>query len=181
MPGHTSHGKAYIEPERHDELSDGVPDGALQEQARAEHKAGAGRIPKGASAIATLGGKSRKGKTYLSHSLDSTALPPEDIRRARTLRNANAAEIAATVGGGECGVGASLLLKFCAQKTAAAEAAFRAGDFETFRKLSESARMDLMYAREHAAKTALARRDGGVDQWDPLANARRELAAKAGT
>ena len=68
-----------------------------------------------------------------------------------------AGEIASTVGGGRCGIAASLFVKFCAQKTAAAEEAFAKGDFETHRKLSESARMDLLYAREHAAKEAAAR------------------------
>jgi hypothetical protein len=73
------------------------------------------------------------------------------------LRKALSGEIARTVGGGECGIAASLFLKWAAQKTAAAEEAYVAGDYETHRKLSESARMDVLYAREHAAKEALSR------------------------
>jgi hypothetical protein len=117
------------------------------------------------------GGKRRKGTTRLSHHIDSATLSPESARRARALRRALAGEIAATVGGGVCGVAVSLLVKFAAQKTACAEDAFNAGDLEAFRKLTESARMDVLYAREHAAKAAKSRADSG---WvnpdvDPLA------------
>ena len=47
--------------------------------------------------------------------------------------------------------------KFAAQKTAAAEEAFETGDYETHRKLTESARMDVLYGCEHAVKDAVAR------------------------
>jgi hypothetical protein len=70
------------------------------------------------------------------------------------------------VGGGRCGVAASLFLKFASQKTAAAEVAYQAGDFEMHRKLSESARMDILYSREHAAKEAASRpRAPGAVPW----------------
>ena len=87
----------------------------------------------------------------------SPTLTAESVRRARTLRRMLSAEVATTVGGGHCGIAASLFIKFASQKTAAAEEAFTAGDFETHRKLSESARMDILYAREHAAKEAASR------------------------
>jgi hypothetical protein len=104
-----------------------------------------------------MGGKAHKGTTKLSHRIDAPKLAPTSQKRARTLRRAVAGEIARTVGGGVCGIAASLFVKFAAQKTAAAEEAYQAGDYETHRKLTESARMDILYAREHAAKEAQAR------------------------
>jgi hypothetical protein len=167
MPVAPKNGVPYVEVERHDELSSGVPTPAdVQAQARAEHKAGNGRIPPGARALPALGGKAMKGTTKLSHRIEAGQLSPVSVARARTLRKALSSELASGVGGGRCGVAASLFLKFAAQKTAAAEEAFAAGDYDTHRKLSESARMDILYAREHAAKEAAARPRGPVD---PLA------------
>jgi hypothetical protein len=162
MPEVTSHDRRYIEPERHDGLSTGVP------AARSgTHKRDAGRFVGGpdGSAIAAgaKGGKNRKGTTKLSHRIDAPTLSPTSQRRARVLRRALAGEIASTVGGGHCGIAASLFIKFASQKTAAAEEAFARGDFEDHRKLSESARMDVLYAREHAAKEAAARPRAHVD------------------
>ena len=156
MPSHRSHGRPYAQPERHDELSDGVPTGALV--GAGTQRRPDGTFAPGASALAARGGKAHKGRTRLSHRIDAPTLTPESQRRARVLRKALAGEIASTVGGGHCGIAASLFIKFAAQKTAAAEEAFAAGHFETHRKLTESARMDLLYAREHAAKEAAARK-----------------------
>jgi hypothetical protein len=168
MPDHRSHGFPYEQPPRHNELAAGIA-----EQARAsDSPKPSGQLEQGASTVPALGGRAHKGKTALSHRIQSPTLSPEDARRARTLRNALARELAATVGGGECGVAASLFLKFAAQKTAAAEAAYQAGDYETHRKLSESARMDVLYAREHAAKTAEARK-ASTGWVDPLAKWRK--------
>lgn len=169
MPDHRSHGFAYIEPERHDELSAG-----LAAVRTGEQKRDVGRFMPGADGSAALagakGGGKHKGRTRLSHRIDAGTLTPTSVKRARTLRRALSGEIAATVGGGVCGVAASLFIKFASQKTAAAEEAFAKGDYETHRKLTESARMDVLYAREHAAKEAAARPRGPVD---PLANWRR--------
>jgi hypothetical protein len=162
MPESTSHGFPYVEPPRHDELPAGVP-----EQARAgDQRRSDGTLEQGASTIPALGGKAHKGKTYLSHRVDSPNLDPKSLKRARNLRNALSRELAASVGGGVCGVAASLFLKFASQKTAAAEEAFQRGDYDMHRKLSESARMDVLYAREHAAKEGAARPKAPVD---PLA------------
>jgi hypothetical protein len=170
MPTSTSHNFKYFEPERHDGLSDGVRE---QEQASDERKAN-GQLAQGASAVPSLGGRALKGRTYLSHKIVTpSSMGPNDSKRARTLRNALSREIAAGVGGGVCGVASSLFLKFAAQKTAAAEVAFQAGDFETHRKLTESARMDVLYAREDAAKAAQARPQGPAD---PMARIRARLA-----
>jgi hypothetical protein len=154
-PVSTSHGKPYIEAERHDELTDGVVDS--QGRASDPRKPG-GQLEQGASDTPRKGGQAHKGKTLLSHRIEAGTLSPTSVTRARTLRRAMAGEIAREVGGGVCGVVASLLIKFCAQKTAAAEEAFLRGDYEAHRKLSESARMDALYAREHAAKAALSRK-----------------------
>lgn len=165
MPATRSHGFPYIEAERHDELSAGTAAASNGAQKR-----DAGRFVGGADGSAivagAVGGSRRKGTTKLSHRIDAPTLTPESQRRARTLRRALAGEIASTVGGGHCGIAASLFIKFAAQKTAAAEEAFARGDYESHRKLSESARMDVLYAREHAAKEAAARPQPA---FDPLA------------
>jgi hypothetical protein len=166
MPESRSHAFPYVEPERHDELSSGV---AVQAEASDPRKAD-GTLMLGARKVPSAGGKAHKGRTRLSHHIEGPRLAPESVKRARTLRQALAGELAAGVGGGVCGVAASLFLKFASQKTAAAEEAFAAGDYETHRKLSESARMDVLYAREHAAKEATARPKGPVDplaRWMP--------------
>jgi len=166
MPESHSHAFPYVEPERHDELSPGVPaPDVVQERAGAERRPD-GTLVQGARTVPSMGGKARKGETQLSHRIESAKLRPNSLRRARTLRQALSCEIAATVGGGVCGIAASLFLKFASQKTAAAEEAFAAGDYETHRRESESARMDVLYAREHAAKSAQARPRAPVD---PLA------------
>lgn len=157
MPSHRSHDFPYIEPERHDELSGGVkvdPPPASTGSERRED----GTFAPGVRVLSEMGGRASKRRTKLSHDLDLGVLGPTWAKRARTLRRALSSEIASGVGGGECGVAASLFLKFASQKTAAAERAFQAGEYESFRKLSESARMDVLYAREHAAKEAAAKR-----------------------
>lgn len=158
MPEVTQHGRPYMEPERHDELSDGVPRQApTQKRGGKDFVAGEAATREAAS----RGGASHKGRTRLSHRIDGAQLTEVSRRRARVLRKAASGEIAATVGGGRCGVIASLFVKFASQKTAAAEEAFERGDYETHRKLTESARMDVLYAREHAAKEAKARDERG--------------------
>ncbi len=172
MPEHRSHGRAYVEPPRHDELPEGVPaHDATLVQAGGQRRPD-GTFTQGSSTVQVAGGKAHKGRTRLSHRIDAPKLTPESQRRARTLRRAMAAEIAATVGGGTCGVVTSLLVKFAAEKTAAAAEAFAAGDYDTHRKLTESARMDLMYAREHAAKEAKTRpaSGGALPPWMELAD-----------
>ena len=154
MPEVKSHQRPYQEPERHDELSVGVR--VTQASAGGERRPD-GTLQQGARTLPALGGKATKGRTHLSHRIDAPTLSDVSQRRARVLRRALSGEVARTVGGGHCGIAASLFIKFASQKTAAAEEAFVAGDFETHRKLSESARMDILYAREHAAKEAAAR------------------------
>jgi len=168
MPDHRSHGVPYIQPERHDELADGVR--AVRPLAgTGEQRRGDGTFAPGSTSIAALGGAAHKGRTKLSHAIEAPLLGVESLRRARTLRRALSGEIAATVGGGHCGIAASLFIKFASQKTAAAEEAYIAGDFETHRKLTESARMDVLYAREHAAKEAAARAKTTTDDSKLLA------------
>ncbi len=165
MPSHKSHGRAYIEPPRHDELPDGVASPPVN---AGGEKRPDGTFAPGNTALAKLGGARSKGTTKLSHKIVGAKLTATSVTRARTLRKVLTGEIAKSVGGGFCGVAASLLIKFAAQKTAAAEEAFERGDFELHRKLSESARMDILYAREHAAKEAAARKVATGSAADPF-------------
>jgi hypothetical protein len=155
MPTAKSHGRPYIEAERHDELTDGTP-ARVQDDAGAERKAD-GTLAKGALAVPRLGGKARKGTTALSHHIEGAGPLGAYAKRARYFRRAAAHELAVTVGGGTCGVVPSALLKLAAQAMALAEAALEAGDVDAHRKLGETARMHLVYAREICAKDAQAR------------------------
>jgi hypothetical protein len=179
-PDHRSHGRPYVQPDRHDELSDGVPASITPVRAGGPQRSGGMFVADSAetAANAAKGGAARKGRTSLSHRIEGPTLTPKSVSRARTLRRALSGEIAATVGGGRCGIAASLFLKFAAQKTAAAEEAFVAGDYETHRKLSESARMDILYAREHSAKEAAAR-DSRMAPGDVAASMRARILGGA--
>ena len=160
MPESNSHGFPYVEPPRHDELPSGTP-APTQSDARGERRAD-GKWAKGARTAQSKGGKAMagRGRALVHYGAAS--------KGARALRRALRSEIASTVGAGRCGVAASLMLRWASDKTELAEKAKTSGDLESFRKLTESARMDILYAREHAAKEASARprSNGDVhDEW----------------
>jgi hypothetical protein len=177
MPTHRSHGHEHLEPPRHDELPAGVAAvRTTSEKRTAPHFEQGSAATKEAGA---KGGSAHKGRTKLSHVIEGEKLTEQSRRRARVLRKALVTEIASTVGGGHCGILASLLAKFAAQKTAAAEEAFERGEYEAHRKLSESARMDGLYAKEAAAKEAAAR--AAQAPADALAARRARLLNKTTT
>jgi hypothetical protein len=128
MPEVLQHGRPYQEPERHDELSSGVPESIVPVGAGGQNRE-RGRFALGCSGIAAKEGSTHKGRTKLSHVIEGNDLTEVSRRRARVLRKSLTTEIASTVGGGYCGVAASLFVKFAAQKTAAAEEAFERGDY----------------------------------------------------
>jgi hypothetical protein len=161
MPAYKSHGKTYVQPDAPDELTEGVPVRALDQTG--DVRRANGTFEQGSKWNQAKGGKASKGQPKLATALTAPKLDPKHRKAATNLRTALRAEIAATVGAGVCGIAGSLLIKFCAQKTAAAEQAYEAGDYETHRKLSESARMDLVYARELEAKAAQSRPKPRVD------------------
>jgi hypothetical protein len=159
MPTVRSHDREYIEPERHDELSAGTPEPVnAQANAGQERKGRSGRIAKGANIIPAMGGKATKGRSKLTHNVPD-ALPVSDkLRsRARYARRRMATELARTVGGGVCGMLASAIVKLGVEDMAMREAAMAEGKRDEARKLGESARMHLMYAREVCAKDAASR------------------------
>jgi hypothetical protein len=156
MPNHLSHGFPYIQPERHDEMSDGVA--APRQADTGDERRANGTLVQGASIVPAMGGRSLKGRTSLSHRIDATALREPNRRRARSFRRAACSELARDVGGGVCGVVASALVKLAAEALALSEQALEDGDLDLHRKLAESSRMHLVYAREHCAKAAVARR-----------------------
>ncbi len=134
MPTSTSHGFPYVEPERHDELSSGHP-APPQAEARGERRAN-GTWTKGARTAQSQGGKSIAGRgRALVHLGGAT-------KSVKALRRALRTEVASTVGGGVCGVAASLIIRWASDKTELAEKAKAAGDLESFRKLTESARIE---------------------------------------
>jgi hypothetical protein len=158
MPTSNSHGFPYIEAERHDELRDGTPAANEQAEASQERKAGGRGIAPGATVVPGMGGRARKGRTKLTHDVPS-ALPVSDTlkRRARFARRKTCSELATFIGGGRCGILASLFVKLGVEDIALREAALERGDIEMARKFGESARMHLLYGRETAAKDAKSR------------------------
>ncbi len=160
MPAHRSQRRrAYVETERHDELSDGVPaDPAELEAASRERKAGGSRIAPGTSAVQRLGGKALKGRTKLTHEVGPIPVEAAAKARARYARKRLCTELAETVGGGRCGMVPSFLAKLSMEDAALRESALTAGNIDLARKLGESSRSHLLYAREAAAKDAQARR-----------------------
>lgn len=166
MPINRSHGKTYAEPDRHDSLTEGEPRPA-QGDAGAERRPN-GTLVRGARAVPRKGGQARKGTTQLSHGIDASGILGTHAKRARYFRRAACNEIATTAGGGFCGILPSALVKLAAEAMALAEAALEAGNIELHRKLGETARGHLVYARELAAKDAKARREARGPE-DPLA------------
>jgi len=153
MPAHRSHDRTYVEPERHDELSTGAP--GEQASAGQERKTN-GQLAKGASTLPAQGGKAHKGATRLSHRIEALRVSEQLKRRARSYRAKQAHELALTVGGGRCGLMASALVKLASEDMALREAALETGNVELARKLGESTRMHLLYAREICAKDGAA-------------------------
>jgi hypothetical protein len=165
MPATRSHDRTYIEPERHDALSDGV---AVSEQADAGHeRTRGGQLAKGASTTPTKGGKAHKGTTRATHRIEAIKGVDEQLlRRARFYRRKQCHELAATVGAGHCRLMASLLVKLASEDMVLRETALREGHVDLARKLGESTRMHLLYAREIAAKDGAADKTSGAR--DPL-------------
>ena len=167
MPSHRSHGRAYVEPERHDELSDGVV-APLQAPTGAERRPN-GQFELGSKTVQSKGGRARKGTTELAASMgvDELLSLPEFrpyLSKANAFRVAQCAELAQTVGGGECGIMASSMVKSASLALAGSEfwyaRAAASGEpkaFELASKLADASRMSLVYARECAAKIAKAR------------------------
>jgi hypothetical protein len=107
-----------------------------------------------------------KGRTKLSHDIAPMPVSEKLRSRAQFMRRKTCGELARNAGGGECGIIGSFLAKLACEDAALREAALEAGDVDTARRLGESARMHLMYAREVVAKDAAGR----PKVWrDPLA------------
>ncbi len=173
MPTTIKNGIPYPEAPRADEMADGVPaDATEQAAARQERKAGGRGIQKGATAIPSLGGKAHKGTTRLTHRVGELPVSDNLKRNAKFMRRRTCTELARTVGGGECGIVASALVKLASEDLAlraevlASDAVPLAEKVALSTKLGVSIRGHLLGAREAAAKDAEARPRAPVD---PLA------------
>src|SRR6202040_1907716 len=132
-----------------------------QVNAGQERKAETGRFATGASIIPRMGGKALKGRTKLTHDVPSSLPVSATLqRRARFSRRKVCSELAATVGGGRCGMLASLYVKLGVEDVALREAALADGNIPLAKSLGESARMHLLYARETCAKDSKSRPPG---------------------
>lgn len=163
MPEQRSQGRTRMQKPRWDEFPPGLPapaqDGAGQERWPD------GTIAPGARTIPSLGGKATKGRTALSHNIDSAGIPIAYRKRARGHRRAVCAELARDFGGGVCGALASTFVRIASSGLALAEEALDKGDREEWRKQSALAMSALNYAREHAAKAATGRPRDPYEAW----------------
>lgn len=173
MPTYRSHGREYVQPPRHDELPSGVSMPVDADHGRRSN----GKVGLG-NAMAVLGGKSRKGRTRLTHDVQSLPVDDRLKRQARFMRKRTCSELARNVGAGECGIIASALVKLAAEDMAMREQAMTEGNRDEARKMGESARMHLMYARETCAKDAIARREATPVDHHAFFNAALEAAEK---
>ena len=156
MPVYHSQGRDRLEPDRHDQLSDGVP---ATEQANADQeRTHEGRFAKGASTLQRRGGKALKNSTRMSHTIGSIRVSPQQKKRAKFYRRKQCTELAQTVGAGHCGMMASLLVKLASEDIALREAALERDDVELATRLGANARQHLLYAREIVAKDGESRK-----------------------
>ncbi len=154
-----------------DELPSGVPADARPESP--SDRGEVGRFARG-NALASLGGKARKGKTRLADRLGLRA-PNADAAfkpykaAAVSFRRAQCSELARNVGGGVCGpapsslvasaalqLGWSRYLSDVAAETGDAAAALQAS------KLADASRQNLLAAHELCALEAKARAANGA-------------------
>ena len=91
------------------------------------------------------------------------------LTASRAYKRAQCMELARTVGGGQCGIAASSMVNSASLQLAASQYFFKLGAetgdpkmFEQASKFADASRMNLVYAREHCAKTALARPQGNT-------------------
>jgi hypothetical protein len=165
MPAHRSHGHRYIEPPRYDELPPGLP--AHEAVTSAPAPRSKGRFVAGDPATRAAGSKGGRQPRRPK----SKALTPGQQRRAEEILRRITDQFAVTIGGGVVDTVGRTLIESAARKTLLAELAFEEGNADENRKLSESARNDLMYCREHVAQIAVAAagrttRDGGMPWWN---------------
>lgn len=143
-----------------DELPVGVPDDSRVENPT-DRKPGGLFAP--GNSIAAAGGRARAGKTRLAKKL-RLGVTFADQRfepfaaAARGFRNAHLANLAATVGGGVVGPGASSIVASAALQLAASRFAIEVlGDIALGSKLANDSRQNLLAAHELCAKEALSR------------------------
>lgn len=161
-----SHGAAYPEVARVDELPAGVPTPAVT--ASPDDHDERGKFAKGNS-MARLGGQARKGKTRLAERLGLKSAPDAAAFRpykaaAVSFRRAQCNELARVVGGGVCGPGPSSLVASAALQLAwsryLADKATAEGDADLAikaSKLADASRQNLLAAHELCALEAKAR------------------------
>lgn len=177
-------GIPYPEPPRSDELATGVrADANEQESASAERKRGGHRIPKGATAIPSAGGKAHKGSTRLTHRVgEKLPVSPKLRAQAVSMRAATCKDLARKVGGGECGVLPSGLVLLASEDMALRRAVLEAEDIPLAEKVALSTKLGvsirghLLGGREACAKDAESRPRAPVD---PLAKWRKPAEVKA--
>lgn len=111
-------------------------------------------------AAARLGGRSRRARTALAHTLGVTS---EDadwsrfLRQAEAFRRAQVTMLAATVGGGVCGPAPAALVASAALALAASRLAYSKRDFALAARLAAEVRQHLLGAHELCAREAAAR------------------------
>lgn len=163
----TAHGNArklgaiaVIETLPVDELPEGVPGPCLPAQA---HRGRAGGFVAGEPhtiAQARSGGRSRKARTALAHTLAVTTSDPafkKYLGQAEAFRRAQVRILASSVGGGMCGPAPAALVASAALALAGSRYAYSGGDLQLGARLAGEVRQHLLGAHELCAREAAAR------------------------
>lgn len=139
------------------ELPQGVPDPSLDGQAprRRGRKFQAGEPH--TIAAARSGGRARRARTSLAHTLAVTtddATWAKYLRQAEAFRRAQVALLRANVGGGQCGPAPAALVASAALALAGSRLAYSRGQLELGAKLATEVRQHLLGAHELCAREA---------------------------
>jgi hypothetical protein len=179
--GHgTGKGVPRVEVLPPDELPHGVR-GPSQVSARCERRPN-GTFARGARTVQSAGGRATRGTSRLTTRLGLSTLADGDAfvpyrRAAATFRRVQCAELARSVGGGQCGPGPSSVVASAALALAwsryFSDLAASTGDAELAMRsarLGETSRQHLLAAHELCAREARARpRPHGTDPYAHLA------------
>ena len=165
---------AVIETLPVDELPPGVPEPSHGPQPPRRRGRGFQAGDPHTIAAAGSGGRSRRARTALAHTLAVTTDDPDWRRylgQADAFRRAQVRLLSATVGGGMCGPAPAALVASAALALAASRLSYSRGDFVQGARLAAEVRQHLLGAHELCAREAAAR------PRDPMADERALAAA----
>ncbi len=186
MAVRTAHGNArklgaiaVVETLPVDELPEGVPAPCQGTQAPPGRAGGFVAGDAHTIAQARSGGRSRKARTALAHTLAVTSSDPvfkKYLGQAEAFRRAQVKLLAGSVGGGMCGPAPAALVASAALALAGSRYAYSSGDLQLGARLASEVRQHLLGAHELCAREAQAQ----ARHRDPMAELDRRLGITTG-